>query len=84
MTTIMLKASMCEFYGGIYKEVTGTLSNSRVLQNTLCSALPEFNASIVVFLIKVRDYFQARCMVMILIYIVYLLNFENQTTANLQ
>lgn len=61
MSTIMMKVSMCEFYAGIYKGVTKSISNSEAFQSTLFSALPQFHASVIVFSIKTREYFHATC-----------------------
>ena len=58
MTTLMMKVSMCDFYAGIYEGALAAMSNSKALEDT---ALPEFNASVLVFSVKVREYFQARC-----------------------
>ena len=62
MTTIMMKAKFCEFYSGIYEGVTESS-----LQDTLLSALPQFHASVIVFSIKTREYFHARCKLLILV-----------------
>ena len=66
MTTIMMKVSMCEFYAGIYEGATHSISSSDGFHRALFSALPEFHASVIVFSIKTREYFQARCKLSIL------------------
>ena len=60
MTTIMMKVSMCE-------GDTNSISTSEAFQRMLFSALPEFHASVMVFSIKTREYFHARCELIILI-----------------
>ena len=60
MTTIMMKAKFCEFYAGIYEGATESS-----LQDTLFSALPQFHASVIVFSVKTREYFHARCKLLI-------------------
>ena len=64
MSTIMMKVSMCEIYAGIYE---GVLSNLGPFRDTLFSALPHFHACVIVFLIKIREYFHARCKRILLI-----------------
>ena len=61
MTTIMMKVSMCELYAEVYEGDTNLISTSEAFQRMLFSALPEFHASVIVFVIKTREYFHSRC-----------------------
>ena len=68
MTTIMMKVKLCEFYAGIYEGATESSNlQFKALQGTLFSALPQFHASVIVFSVKTREYFHARCKVLILV-----------------
>ena len=49
------KVTMCEFYAGIYVGVQ-LPSGSK---DMLSSALPEFYATVIVFVVKARSYFEA-------------------------
>ena len=62
MTMMMMKAKFCEFYADIYEG-----SQLKTLQDTLFSALPQFHASVIVSSIKTREYFHARCKLLILV-----------------
>ena len=59
----MEKMALAEFYAGIYIEdlFNTSTSNSVALKTTLDLALPELYAAVIVFSIKARQYFNARC-----------------------
>lgn len=63
--TIVTKMAICEFYANVYVETMQmevTLSSGQMilsLQQSLDSALPEYYASILVFSVKVRQYFDS-------------------------
>jgi len=65
MAAIVEKMALAEFYAGIYVGVPlhASTPNSLALRNTLDLALPELYAAVIVFSIKVREYFNARCKV---------------------
>ena len=71
IAALVEKLSICEFYSSIYTGVPlPSLStvNSLHLQNKLALALPELYASVVVFSIKARTYFEAKGMYSIPLY----------------
>ena len=68
MTAMMMRVSMCEFYTGIYEGGT-SMSNSEVFRKTLVSALPEFHATVIVFSVKTREYFNAAYKIILIVYI---------------
>jgi len=61
--TIVAKMAICEFYANVYMETMGAgiaLSSDQMthsLQQSLDSALPELYASVLVFSVKARQYF---------------------------
>ena len=56
IAVLIEKVTMCEFYAGIYIGVR-LPSGSAELQRMLSSALPEFYAAVIVFVVKARSYF---------------------------
>ena len=58
IAVLIEKVTMCEFYAGIYVGVQ-LPSGSAELQRILSSALPEFYAAVIVFVVKARSYFEA-------------------------
>lgn len=65
MVAIVEKIALAEFYASIYVGVPlhASTPNSPALRNTLDLALPELYATVIVFSIKAREYFKARCKV---------------------
>ncbi|KAF8421813.1 hypothetical protein EV426DRAFT_190016 [Tirmania nivea] len=63
MVTIMDKMAVSAFYAGIYEEVELQIAvgDTDKLHEVLHMALPELYAAIIVFSIKARQYFDARC-----------------------
>ena len=62
IAALVEKLSICEFYSSIYTGVpllSLSTANSLQLQNKLELALPELYASVVVFSIKARAYFES-------------------------
>ena len=61
IAVLLEKMSICEFYAGIYAGVSlASQSTKNSLQGTLDSALPELYASVIVFAVKARAYFEDR------------------------
>ena len=58
IAVLVEKVTMCEFYAGTYVGVQ-LPSGSAELQRMLSSALPEFYATVIVFVVKARSYFEA-------------------------
>ena len=64
IAVLIEKVTMCEFYAGIYAGVQlpsplgSTQLRSTQLPKMLSSALPEFYATVIVFLVKVHSYFE--------------------------
>ena len=54
------KIAKCEFYASIYMGVQMPTNNSN-LQTTIKSALPQFYAAVIVFAIKVQDFYNTTC-----------------------
>ena len=62
MVTIMEKMAVSTFYAGIYTKISlHTMGDINKLHEVLDMALPELYAAIIVFTIKARQYFDARC-----------------------
>jgi hypothetical protein len=63
MVTIMDKMAVSAFYAGIYTGVGlhTALGDTSNLNQVLDMALPELYAAVIVFAIKARQYFDARC-----------------------
>ena len=58
--TIVAKMATCEFYANVYAETVIALSSDQMtcrLQQSLDTALPEFYATVLVFSVKARQYF---------------------------
>ena len=65
IAALMEKMSICEFYSSIYNGVplpALSAENSLQFRNMLESVLPGLYASVVVFSIKARTYFEAKGM----------------------
>ena len=58
IAVLIEKVTMCEFYAEIYVGVQ-LPSGSTELQSMLSSALPEFYAAVIVFVVKAQTYFEA-------------------------
>ena len=59
IAVLIEKVTMCEFYAGIYVGVQlPSPSGSTQIQKMLSSALPEFYAVVIVFVVKARSYFE--------------------------
>ena len=54
ISVLIEKVTICELYAGIYVGVQG----STELQRMLSSTLPEFYATVIVFVVKARSYFE--------------------------
>ena len=63
MATIMDKMAVSAFYAGIYTGVVlhTPIGGAGKLHEVLGVALPELYAAVIVFTIKARQYFNARC-----------------------
>lgn len=64
IAALLEKISLCEFYSGIYNGVLSFPSqsiNNSPFQIMLASALPELYAAVIVFSVKARTYFEAKC-----------------------
>ena len=63
MATIMDKMAVSAFYAGIYTgvELHGALGDTGKLHEVLDMALPELYAAVIVFAMKARQYFNAKC-----------------------
>ena len=63
MVTIIDKMAVSAFYAGIYTGVGlhTAMGDTGKLHNVLDIALPELYAAVIVFAIKARQYFDARC-----------------------
>ena len=61
IAVLLEKVIMCEFYAGIYAGVPLPLestADSLQLKRMLDSALPDLYASVIVFVVKARSYFE--------------------------
>jgi len=63
MVTIMDKMAVSAFYTGVYTGIGlhTAMGDTGKLHNVLDMALPELYAAVIVFAIKARQYYDARC-----------------------
>ena len=64
IATLLKKMSICGFYASIYTGIPSSswsTTNSSQFQDILDTALPELYAAVIVFAVKTRTYFEARC-----------------------
>ena len=64
---------MCEVYAGIYNGFI-LPSETEQLKEKLESALPELYAAVIVFAVKAKSYFEAKCMYLLLLNHLLILN----------
>jgi len=69
MATIMDKMAVSAFYAGIYTGVGlhTAMGDTGKLKEVLDMALPELYAAVIVFAVKARQYFDARCKLALLV-----------------